>query len=202
MTLLKNMVATIILSIFIGTSMSISASVEAKKVGNVEIVQSITFNDKNLQVQGTGVRSKFFIDLYVASFFNEEKVNDKALTITDSLQIVASEKLSAIRLNIVSGLISSAKMLDSIEQGFELATDGDSTAIDMYITEFISVFEQPIEKKDQFTFIGEPGIGVHVLKNNQRLTSINNDAFRQALFSIWLGDSPVDSDLKAEMLGE
>ncbi len=149
-----------------------------------------------------GIRSKFFIELYVASFFNDEKINDNELTITGSQQVMASENLSAIRLNIVSGLITSEKMLDSIEQGFELATDGDSTAIDMYITEFISVFDQPIEKLDQFTFISESGVGVHVLKNNQRLTSINNDAFRQALFSIWLGHSPVDSNLKAEMLGE
>ncbi len=196
MTLLKSIIATIILSILI------SSTVEAKSVADVEISPSITFNDKILPAQGAGVRSKFFIDLYVASFFNENKINNKSLTITKREGIKENEKLSAIRLNIISGLITSEKMLNSIMQGFELATDGNSTAIDMYITEFISVFDQPIEKQDQFTFIGEPGVGVHVLKNNQRLTSINNDIFRQALFAIWLGDNPVDSALKAEILGE
>jgi len=198
MSLLKSIIATTILSIFISTS----AGVEAKTVADVEIAQSISFNDKTLKAQGKGVRSKFFIDLYVASLFNEEKINHQELTITNNQQRMTSAKLSAIRLNIVSSLITSEKMLNSIEQGFKLATNGDSTAIDMYITEFISVFDQPIEKQDQFTFISEPGIGVHVLKNYQHLTSIHNEVFRQALFAIWLGDSPVDSDLKTQMLGE
>jgi len=193
MKLFKHIVVTL--------ALSISINVGAKTVDDVEIYEAKSFNDKTLIEQGAGVRSKFFIDLYVASFFNEEKVNNKAVRATDSQEVLNSQNLSAIRLNIISGLITSEKMLDSIEQGFDLATDGDSQEIDVYIAEFISIFDQPIKKQDQFTFISEPGVGVHVLKNNQRLTSINNDAFRQALLSIWLGTSPVDNELKREMLG-
>lgn len=182
--------------------MSISFNAAAKTVAGVNISDSITFNDRALLSQGSGVRSKFFIDLYVASLFREEEQSRKRLSSTLGYEAVNSQKLRAIRLNIVSGFITSTKMLDAIEEGFQLATDGDSTEIDIYITEFTSVFDQPIEKQDQFTFISEPGIGVHVLKNNQRLTSINNDAFRRALLSIWLGISPVDKGLKRDMLGK
>jgi hypothetical protein len=175
--------------------------VEAKIVGDVKISDSITFQNKTLKSQGAGVRSKFFIDLYVASFFSEEIINSKRLSSTESYEVVNSRSLKAIRLNIVSGLISSEKMLDSIKAGFKLVTDDDNKAIAVYITEFTSVFDQPIEKKDQFTFISEPGVGVHIVKNNQRITTINNDGFRQALLSIWLGPNPIDDDLKRDMLG-
>jgi hypothetical protein len=191
----------LLISLIITIFSSIAFYVEAKVVGDVKISDSITFHDKTLKTQGAGVRSKFFIDLYVASFFSEEIINRNSLSSTDSYRVVNSQSLKAIRLNIVSDLISSEKMLDSIKTGFKLATGNDSKAIAVHITEFTSVFEQPIEKNDQFTFISEPGVGVHILKNNQRLASINNEAFRQALLSIWLGTSPIDDDLKRDMLG-
>ncbi|KGJ96841.1 chalcone isomerase family protein [Colwellia psychrerythraea] len=194
MKLLFNLVVTIIFSTVI--------NVEAKTLGDVYISESIKFDDKILLAQGAGVRSRFFIDLYVASLFSEPDINSKRLSATDSYEVLNGQSLKAIRLNIVSGLISSEKMLVSIEEGFQLATNENSKEIDIYITEFVSVFDQPIEKKDQFTFISEPGVGVHVLKNNVRLTSINNEAFRRALLSIWLGTSPVDKSLKRDMFGK
>ena len=182
--------------------LSLSINVGAKSVADIDISESISFDDKTLLVQGTGVRSKFFINLYVASLFSEPEINSKRLSATKSYAVLNSQSIKAIRLNIVSGLITSTRMLDSIEQGFKLASDGDSKAIDAHITEFISVFDQPIEKQDQFTFISEPNVGVHILKNNKPLISIHNEAFRQALLSIWLGTSPVDKDLKRDMLGK
>ena len=182
--------------------LSLSINVGAISVADIEISESIRFDDKTLLVQGAGVRSKFFINLYVASLFSEPEINSKRLSATKSYAVLNSQSIKAIRLNIVSGLITSTRMLDSIEQGFKLATDGDSKEIDAHVTEFIAVFDQPIEKQDQFTFISEPNVGIHVLKNNKPLTSINNEAFRQALLSIWLGTSPVDKGLKRDMLGK
>ncbi|WP_019026849.1 chalcone isomerase family protein [Colwellia piezophila] len=189
-----------LVSLFSTIILSLSLNVAAKTVADVEISPSITFGDKTLLVQGAGVRSKFFIDLYVASFFSEDDIKSKEGIDTASQEIIKGKKISAIRLNIVSGLITSEKMLASIEQSFDVATHGDTTAIDVYIAEFTAVFEQAITKQDQFTFISEPGVGVHVLKNNQPLSSITNDAFRQALLSIWLGTNSVDDDLKSDML--
>ena len=116
--------------------------------------------------------ASFFINLYVASLFSEPDINSKRLSATKSYAVLNSQSIKAIRLNIVSALITSTRMLDSIEQGFKLATDGDSKEIYTHITEFIAIFDQPIEKNDQFTFISEPNDGVHILKNNQPLTSI------------------------------
>jgi len=45
------------------------------------------------------------------------------------------------------------------------------------------------------------GKGLATYKNNEKLSTINNDAFRQAVLSIWLGDEPADDDLKDDMLG-
>ncbi|PKG80965.1 chalcone isomerase [Colwellia sp. 75C3] len=181
--------------------LSFTVNVSAKTVSDVEIAESIPFEDKTLLARGAGIRSKFFIDLYVASLFSEEYIDSSKLSATDSYKVIHHPNINAIRLNIVSGLITSQRMLDSIEQGFELATDGKSKEIDAHIIEFISVFDSPIKKQDQFTFISEPGLGVHVLKNNKPLISINNEAFRQALLSIWLGSDPVDTDLQRDMFG-
>lgn len=106
---LISIVATILLSITI--------NVEAKTVGGAEISEFIIFDDKTLLAQGTGVRSKFFINLYVASLLSEPDINSKRLSATKSYAVLNSQNIKAIRLNIFSGLISSTRMLDSIEQG-------------------------------------------------------------------------------------
>lgn len=47
-----------------------------------------------------------------------------------------------------------------------------------------------------------PGKGVNVLKNGKYQDTIGDLVFKQALFGIWLADTPVDDDLKAELLGQ
>jgi hypothetical protein len=47
-----------------------------------------------------------------------------------------------------------------------------------------------------------PGKGVNVLKNGKYQDTIGDLAFKQALFGIWLAETPVDDDLKSELLGQ
>ena len=106
------------------------------------------------------------------------------------------------RLNIVSGLISSEKMQDAIEEGFESATNGKPESLKTETNTFLKMFSDEIKKGDQFTLFTDQKAGVTVYKNNVLLGSITGEKFRVALLKIWLGKEPAQESLKEEMLGK
>lgn len=176
----------------LASAMLLSFSVSAaQEVSGVSVPDNVSIEGTSLNYLGAGVRSKFFIDLYVGSLFTQTANND----------VLTSPDISAIRLNIISGLITSEKMVSAINEGFDDATAGNTAPIAAEIAEFIGVFSADITKGDQFTLVSTPGKGLITYKNNEKLSTINNDVFRQAVLAIWLGDEPADDDLKDDMLG-
>jgi hypothetical protein len=105
-----------------------------------------------------------------------------------------------IHLEIVSGLISSEKMIEAVNDGFQKSTEGKTDALKDEIESFIAAFNEPIKEKDNFTFSYASNV-VGISKNGNYLTSIQGIIFKKALFGIWLGEEPADENLKNGMLG-
>ncbi len=172
----------------------LSCTATAKEISGVEISEQLEITGTQLQLNGAGVRSKFFMDLYVGSLYLPSKASD--------LQAVLAAPSAVVRLNITSGMITSDKMRDAILDGFDDATDGETQAIQAQIDAFMALFSDEIVEGDQFTFATSKSEGVTAFKNGAVQDSITGDAFREALLKIWLGDSPAQNSLKKAMLGD
>lgn len=170
----------------------VSAQVE---VEGVKIPSKLTIENQELVLNGVGVRSKYFMDLYVGSLF----VNSKE---SNSATIIDANKSMMIQLDIISGMITSEKMTDAINEGFEKSVKMISEDVSPGIQAFKSVFKEEIEDGDNFQFLYIPESGVHVFKNNIFLKKIEGYPFKRALFAIWLGNEPADKKLKKGMLGK
>ncbi|GLP98109.1 chalcone isomerase family protein [Paraferrimonas sedimenticola] len=170
------------------------APAQATTVSGVELEPQIQVQQQDLVLNGAGVRSKFFIDLYVGSLYLPAK--SQAVD-----AILASEEVSAIRLNITSGMITSEKMTDAILEGFDNATNGNPGEMQQRIDDFIGVFNEEIVKGDQYTFNFIPGKGVVGFKNGEQKVIVDGDDFRVAMMKIWLGEKPAQKKLKQQMLG-
>ncbi len=173
----------------------LSLGLQAKEVAGVQLQESLTIEGSTLQLNGTGIRSKFFIDLYVGSLYTPTPEKSGAL-------ILSGKQSAAVRLNILSGMITSERMVDTVQEGFETATGGQVAPLQDRINKFLAVFtSEAIAKGDQFTLVSEPGAGVVAYKNGKKETTVSGEDFRSALFGIWLGDKPADKKLKKAMLG-
>ncbi|CAM3922203.1 MULTISPECIES: chalcone isomerase family protein [Shewanella] len=170
-----------------------TSAVSAVEVAGVDVADTMTSQEQVLQLNGAGVRSKFFMDLYVGSLYTVGPTDQAA-------NVVDGEQISAIRLNITSGMITSEKMTEAMHDGFDRATDGDTSAIADSINSFIATFAEPIKEGDQFTLVSVPGTGIVSYKNGQQLSVTSGEDFRKAVLAIWLGDNPTDKGLKKEML--
>ncbi|MCE9679244.1 chalcone isomerase family protein [Shewanella sp. AS1] len=178
--------ATLLASLLIGSQAS------ARTVSDVEVTEQLSVANQTLQLNGAGVRSKFFMDLYVGSLYTPSQVSNT--------QAVLDADIAAIRLNITSGLITSDKMHDAIIEGFESATNDNMAPIQPEIDAFMALFTAEIVEGDQFTFEAQKGLGVTAYKNGEKQATIEGEAFRQALLNIWLGDKPAQKSLKKAML--
>lgn len=165
----------------------------AKELGGVHIEESFSTPNTQLVLNGAGIRSKFFMDLYVASLYTPKA--------SQQVEVIIDSPVLAIRLDIVSTMITSDKMNAAINDGFKNATQGNTQAIEGAIEAFMATFNAPINVGDHFIFILEKDQGVSSIKNGQPQGQIQDETFRQALVKIWLGDEPAQQSLKEAMLG-
>lgn len=166
----------------------------AKEVAGVNIQDSISAAGTNLQLNGAGIRSKWFMDIYVGGLYLPQKGADAAA-------IINADEPQAIKLHMISGLVTSDKMKAATMEGFENATGGNLAPIKDEVDAFIDVFSEEIKENDVYDLVYVPGKGVEVFKNEELKDTIGSLAFKKALFGIWLSDKPAQEKLKSEMLG-
>lgn len=182
-----------LLTLFVLVSALISSA--QTTVGGVKVDAKLAFEGKNLILNGAGVREKFFMDMYVGSLYVTKKS-------TDGNAISAANESMAIKLNIVSGMITSDKMVSAINEGFENSTGKKTAPLKTKIDKFKGFFKDKINKGDVFIIGYTAEDGVVVYKNGVKKGSIDGLDFKKALFGIWLGSKPADDDLKKGMLGK
>ena len=183
---MKNLLA--ILAIIIAFSANAQLTIEG-----VALPATIKAKTEKLVLNGGGLREKYFLDLYVSGLYLKSKS-------TNADAIIKADEAMAIRIEIVSKLISSKKMISAIEEGMEKYTGGKTAALSQEIEDFKSAFSEEMVVGDIYNLIYIPGDGLTIYKNDKKVKNIKGLKFKQAAFGIWLCDEPADEDLKEGML--
>lgn len=172
-----------------------STATAQMKVGDAVLPSTATFHGETISLNGAGVREKLWIDLYAAGLYLNEKSSDANM-------ILNAEKPMAIKLHIVSKLISSEKMVDAVTDGFEKSTNGNTAPIQKEIDTMLDFFKEDIKKNDVFDLVYLPSKGVIAYKNGEEKGIVEGKEFKKALFGIWLSNNPADDDLKENLLAK
>ncbi|WP_338410290.1 chalcone isomerase family protein [uncultured Flavobacterium sp.] len=163
-------------------------------VSGVKVDDKLSLEGKDLTLNGAGIREKLWMDLYVGSLYVTKKT-------TSGQEIVDSKDAVAIKLNITSGMITSSKMINAVNEGFEKSTNKNTAPLKTKIDKFKSFFNDKINKGDVFVIMYNGNESV-VYKNGTKKGSVEGYEFKKAVIGIWLGKTVVDEDLKAGMLGK
>ena len=158
-----------------------------------EFPQRMRAGNHSLMLNGWGARKKTFLQLYTAGLYLKQPSSSPA-------EIVAANEPMAIRIEVTSGFVSQSKLVASLEEGFRQATAGNIGPIENEMAQFRNCFQEAITKGDVFDLVYVPEHGVIVNKNGGFRGVIAGAEFKQALFRIWLSDTPVDGALKQAML--
>lgn len=167
----------------------------AREIGGIDLAEGLEISGSNLVLNGAGIRKKLFIKLYVGGLYLKATSNIAP-------EIIQADQPMAIRLHMISSMITSEKMATSTREGFHKATGGNIVPLKARIEKFIAVFlREEIKKNDIYDLKYLPGRGVEVYKNGTSHALVAGLDFKQALFGIWLGEQPAQQSLKAGMLG-
>ena len=148
---------------------------------------------KKLIYNGAGLREKYTIDLYVAALYLPKQT-------TNGSTAVNANETQAINIKIVSNKVTREKFNSSVKDGFAKASHGKATAVN--IGKFTEFFSAEIKDGDDILMIYKPGKGTAVMINGTYKGLVEGLEFKKALFSIWLGSTPVAKKLKEKMLGK
>ena len=149
--------------------------------------------EHRLLLNGWGARTKFYLELYVAGLYLTKANNNPAA-------IAAADEPMSIRVKITSGMVSQAKLMQSLTDGFHNATNGNVASIQSGIDQLRMCLSEAITKGDTFDFVYLPEHGVVINKNGKFKGVVAGIEFKKALFNIWLSDKPADVNLKKAML--
>lgn len=170
---------------------------QALSLSDVVLPETLDVEGQSLVLNGWGVRKKFFLKLYVGALYLPQKSSN-----ADS--ILNSNTPIGVRLHILSKLVSAKRLEKAIKEGFAKSTGDKTAAIQHEVDQFLAFFHDNVSEDDIFDIVYSPQLGVRVLMNGRALGVISGhrEAFRKALFGIWIGHDPVQEDLKAAMLGQ
>ena len=159
-----------------------------------EAPEIIEFEGSSLILNGQGTRVLFFMKVYEGSLYLETKSSNAD-------EIVKSNSPMAIRLDVISEMVTAEAMKMALSDGLDKSTNSNTGPISNEIDQLASSFNSDVSSGDFYEFIYIKDIGTHVLKNNELVTLIPGLDFKKAFFGIFLSDNPIQKNLKKAMLG-
>ena len=168
---------------------------QAQEVAGVTLPEQVKLSDTTLKLNGAGIRSKFFFDIYVGALYLPEKTKDAetAINMPGPKQVL---------MHFLYKEVSQEKLIDGWNDGFK---DNHSREQFKALEPKLDAFNQlfiTVKRGDQITLDYLPETGTRVSINKQIKGSIPGEEFYPALLRVWLGKKPADSDLKEGMLGD
>jgi predicted enzyme involved in methoxymalonyl-ACP biosynthesis len=163
----------------------------AAELEGVTSADTMTVEGKTLKLNGMGLRKKFIFNVYVASLYVEN-------TATDAATILKADEVRRVEMKMLRDL--DAKTIgESIKNGFEKAAGANLPALKERLEKFMAKVVD-LKKGQSLVVQYVPGKGTVIDGAKDSYTAEGKD-FADALFSVSIGSSPVDDNLKKGMLG-
>lgn len=173
----------------------LAAPAMAVKVAGVDVAEQISGDGgQQLVLNGAGIRSKFFVKVYVGALYLTEKTKNSA-------QVLAMPGAKRVSMHVLYDEISKQKLTDGWSDGFR--NNQDESAFDALQTRlraFNDMFES-VKKGDVILMDFSADGATRVSINGKVKGTVDGGDFQRALLKVWLGEDPADGDLKEAMLG-
>jgi hypothetical protein len=176
--------------------MLLSWNASALDLAGIHLADRMQLGDTVLQLNGGGIRTKFFFKIYVGALYLPQKQ-------TSAEAIIAGEHKHRIAMYILHEL-SGEKLFGAFKDAIDANHSAPELAeLDAQIRQMKQIFEAVHEVKPGDTIMLDylPDNGTRITVNGTERGIIAGAPFNRALLKVWLGKHPVQDDLKKGMLG-
>jgi hypothetical protein len=172
----------------------LTAVASAAEVGGVRLDDKANVGGQELVLNGAGIRTRVVFKVYVASLYLPQKATDA--------QGALAKAPRRIQLNLLR-MLSADQLVDALNEGLaENNTASELAAVKAQVDQLATIMRsfKDVKEKDIVTLDFVDG-GTRVGLNGDTKGSIPGEPFNQALTRVWLGERPVQADLKKALLG-
>lgn len=186
---------TLILAVIAALSLNVAQAVE---VAGVKFEDKTSLGNASLVTNGAGMRKKAFFKVYAVALYLPEKQ-------TDADAIFATKGAKRIAITLLRDL-TAQQFVDALQDG---------VASNHSESEFAALKERLNRFSEAMLGIGEAKSGAQVfidflpegatrltVNNEVRGSDIAGEDFFNALLKIWIGNKPIQDDLKQALLGK
>ena len=170
----------------------------AVDVGGVKLDETVQLANRELKLNGAGVRYKVIFKVYTIALYLPEKKTQLA----EILALPGPRRLEIVMLRD----ITSDELGQAFMQGLKRSSDqADRTRLLSQTMQFGAMFEMVpgLKKGDILTVDWLPDEGTLCKLNGKQVgDKVPELAFYNALLKIWIGAHPADMQLRAHLLGD
>lgn len=167
----------------------------AVEIEGVDLPREIRLDSgESLQLNGAGIRKKFFIKVYIGALYLGSPQREVQA-------VLDAPGAKRVFMHILYDELSRSKLVDAWNDGFESnLDDAELASLRGRIERFNAMFDD-VRAGDTLSLTFLPASGTHVEIAGVERGVVPGDDFFRALLKIWLGDHPADGNLKDAMLG-
>ena len=166
----------------------------ALEVAGAKVEDKANVGGHELVLNGGGVRSRVVFKVYVASLYLPAKANDTAA--------VLAKAPRRIQMNMLRTLAPD-QLVDALNEGLkENNSEAELAAVKTQTDQLMAIMRSFGEVKEgNVVTLDFIDVATVVGLNGASRGTIPGEPFNKALTKIWLGDKPVQADLKKALLG-
>ena len=173
-------------------------SANAAEVAGVKLDDKTQVESRDLVLNGAGLRKRFaVVKVYVIGLYLAEKKTDAAAV----LALAGPKRAEIHMLRDVDANTFTEALVEGLRANH---SEADFKALEPRVKELSDIMAQIGEAKDGMTLaLDWTGAGTRLAVNGKPAGKpIAGEDFYRALLRIWIGDKPVQDDLRKALLGD
>jgi hypothetical protein len=164
----------------------------ARDVAHVEVPERTEVAGRTLRLNGAGLRSKFFFEVYVAALYLPEPTRDAA-------SILAADAPWVLSMTFMRD-VGRQKILDGFTEAFEHNSPGELDRLRPELARLSDALTD-LARGQRLVVRYVPGEGLTFGVAGITSVTVAGRPFAVAMLKTWIGDFPADPSLKEALLG-
>jgi hypothetical protein len=174
----------------------LALGVQAADIEGVNLADKTQVESRDLVLNGAGLRKRFVFKVYVMGLYLPEKKTDA----NAAIQAAGPKRVSIHMLRDVGAEQFTEALVDGLRENH---SEADFRKLEPQAKQLADIMAEVKEaKKGMAISLDWTGSETRLLVNGKQAgKAIAGEDFYRALLRIWLGDHPVQNDLKKALLG-
>ncbi|MBM4365286.1 MAG: chalcone isomerase family protein [Deltaproteobacteria bacterium] len=164
------------------------ALAQAREIAGVTLPDTASVGGQTLQLNGVGLREKYYIDVYVGALYLPSKTRSGS-------EAISKDVPKRITMHFIYKQVTKDQLVETFSEGFAKAAPPAGTPDQLY------GMLSDVKAGDEIVLDYAPGSGTTVTVRGKARGTIPGTQFMTALWTVFLGASPPTAALKAGMLG-